>query len=274
MDFGYWPFSREPNESPRKLPNDEFESIMRQKYTNQFENVPSFKRLVNKMRAKNGFYAIWDDHDFAWNDARGLRVPKRTQEISRSLFHEFVNCSTNLPHVYYHVDTEFARIIFLDNRSESDTNGLESKIISEEQFLFLKNSLNHNLKYSIICGGISLTNGVEKWSNFKNQFIEFCKLLESHDNILYLGGDIHQNKFIKPKNIIGTNIMTPIQLISSGMFVNYLGVGGPFDKRHNWAVLKIENNKIHVSFRNKSGEQKHLSNSANKFIKDNFTSDN
>jgi len=50
MDYGIKPFSSEPNGSPRKLSDEAFRSVMHHKYTNQFEKVPEFSALVNKMR--------------------------------------------------------------------------------------------------------------------------------------------------------------------------------------------------------------------------------
>ena len=74
MDYGVKGISSEPNGSPKFLSDKEFERKMCMKYSNQFERVLPFKNLVKKMRAKNGFYCIWDDHDFAWNDVKGSMV--------------------------------------------------------------------------------------------------------------------------------------------------------------------------------------------------------
>jgi len=74
MDYGIWPFTKEYIEAPKKYNLKKFKTVMEQKYINQFKNVASFKRLIDKMRAKNGFHAVWDDHDFAWNNVKGVNV--------------------------------------------------------------------------------------------------------------------------------------------------------------------------------------------------------
>ena len=190
MDYGIWPFTKEYITAPKKYSLEKFRRKMESKYINQFENVPSFKRLIDKMRSKNGFFATWDDHDFAWNNANGLRVEESKKQTSRDLFHQYVNCSTNKPHVYYHIDTPLARVIFIDNRYESDKPGKNNQLISEEQFRFISNKLEHNLPYTILCGGITLTVSSENWCKYPSQLQRLCKLLEKKQKVLFLAGDI------------------------------------------------------------------------------------
>ena len=64
---------------------------------------------------------------------------------------------------------------------------------------------------------------------------------------------IHKNKFVKQKNIENLNITTPIQLISSGMQINYLGLGIPHDDTHNWALLSLNEDSAQIKFFNKNG---------------------
>jgi hypothetical protein len=123
MNYGLKCISGEPNESTRNLSSSDFEKIIRKKYENQFLNIPEFKRLVDKMIGENGFYAIWDDHDFDWNDCAGIKVPLDKKEISRNLFHKFTNCTTNYSYVYYHIDTPKVRVIFINNRFDSEEKG-------------------------------------------------------------------------------------------------------------------------------------------------------
>lgn len=270
MDFGVKRFSKEPNGYPSKISISDFEKIMRKKYENQFE-VPEFKRLVDKMKEKNGFYAIWDDHDFAWNNVSGSLVVKEKKEISRNLFHEFTNnCSTNYPNTYYHIDTPEARVIFIDNRYDSEPAGTKNKLISNEQFSFIKQKLDHNLSYTILCGGLTLTKGSENWASYPNQLEELCRLLTEKEKVVFLAGDIHKNIFVKPSKLKNSELLTPPQLISSGMYVNYLGLGVPFDNRKNWAMLEINENQFEVSFFNRFGKQKIKSRTATSWFKENY----
>ena len=270
MDYG-WPFfSHEPNGSPKDYPTEKFKRIMKNKYENQFTLVPEFKDLVEKMRRKNGFFAIWDDHDFAWNNAKGISVPQEKKDISRELFHQYLNCSTNLPHTYYHVDTPLARVIFIDNRTDCEKEGPTNKLLSNEQFEFIEDKLQHPLKYTILCGGLTLTEGSENWYKYPSQLKRLCERVSKTENVIFLCGDVHKNKFLMPKRINELNIATPIQIISSGMQVNYAGFRIPFDDLHNWCMLEFEETNVKLSFYNKFGRQKNRSETATRFLNSYF----
>ncbi|MFS4494705.1 alkaline phosphatase D family protein [Maribacter sp. 2308TA10-17] len=275
MDFGCKWFSSDYNESPKHLSVTDFEKRMRSRYDDQF-GEENFKQLVEHMRSKNGFYATWDDHDFAWNDAWGNDVREEKLSITTSLFHEKLNCSTNLPKVYYHVDTPLARVIFLDNRSYAKKGKDENRnvLLGEEQFAFLEEKLNHNLQYTIVCGGLTLNAtplGLgDDWRKFPNDLKKLCSLLSQKDRVVFLAGDIHQNKFIEPKYSSKLKCTTPFQLISSGMAINSLGIGHGIDEKHNWATLELATDKANIQFFKSHRLQPKKSQKATKVFNDHF----
>lgn len=270
MDYGLALFSSEYIKKPKKYSDKKFEATMLQKYKNQFEEVSDFKNLVEIMRLKNGFFGIWDDHDFAWDNAKGTLVSHEKKEISRRLFHKFLNCSTNHPHTYYHIDTPMARVIFLDNRTDACPEGENSILLSDEQFLFIEEKLKHNLEYTLICGGITLTRGSENWSKYPAQLLKLCNLIKEAPKVFFLSGDIHYNDFVPPLNLEfrGNEFTTPPQLISSGLAINYLGLGIGLDDRHNWAILDLENNHATITYYKKDKPQCSLSLEANEWIEE------
>lgn len=268
MDYGIWPFSKEYVGSPERLTNEGFKEVMEQKYINQFEKVPAFKRLLDKMRAKNGFFAIWDDHDFAWNNAYGTTVAPVKKQISRELFHKYTQCSTNKPFVYYHVDTPMARVIFLDNRSDSEKPGKNSRLISDAQFQFIEEKLDHKLPYTVLCGGISLTVSSENWAKYPLELQRLCKLLTQKEKVLFLAGDIHYNTFVPAKYLKKLDCSTPPQFIASGMQINLLGLPLSIDNSHNWAKLCLEEDKAEITFYNRDKVQQKKSQKANQWIRE------
>lgn len=270
MDYGYWPFSKEPRHEPKKYSIEKFEKLMSQKYENQF-CVPEFKSFVTKMRAKNGFYGIWDDHDFAWDNSKGKNVPKEKEKIARKLFHKYLNCSTNYPHTYYHIDTPHARVLFLDNRTDAEEESETAKMLSDEQFNFIKKKLEHTLPYTLICSGLTITEGNENWKKYPNQLKKLCALIESKKNVLFISGDIHLNKFVEQQKIENTDLKTPPQLISSGININYLGLGICLDDKHNWGMLELNDNSVKISFYDKKGKEQKKSEEANKYLKNYIT---
>lgn len=68
MDYGLW--GAEPIGRPKHYSPEKFDRIQQGKYEKQMAE-PHFKKLLDHMKAKNGFIATWDDHDFAWNDCLG-----------------------------------------------------------------------------------------------------------------------------------------------------------------------------------------------------------
>lgn len=275
MDYGI--FGPEHNGAPAAYTNTKFALKMEQKYKNQFEKVAPFTSLLN-MVGKN-FYAIWDDHDFAWDNSTGKEVSKSSngdnrdkRDISRELFHKYTNCSTNRPYVYYTVDTELARVLFIDNRFDSDFE--KGILLSDAQFDFIEAKLQHTLPYTIICGGLTLTEGHENWQKYPLQLERLCELLKDRKKVFYLAGDIHRNAFISPKPYYtehGNHFVTSCQLISSGMAIDYLDITSlPFDDRHCWATLELTPEIAHVAFYKSDKIQVALSNEANLWIKNNI----
>lgn len=67
MDYGWGePHADEPNGSPKHLPLQHFSHRMHTRYRAQYA-VPTFRHAIQG----RAVHAIWDDHDFAWNNSRG-----------------------------------------------------------------------------------------------------------------------------------------------------------------------------------------------------------
>ena len=256
MDFGLWPFSREYQGKPKKYSILQFAAVMRQKYEQQWRE-PNFSRLLAQMRAKGGFFGIWDDHDFAWNNACGIDPSvspnvhlAEKKEISRRLFHEFMNCATHPPEIYGCCDIPHARVIFLDNRYHATPlHADHPALMGPDQMAFLARHLQHDRQYTLICGGLTLTRSAENWSNYQAEFSQFKKLLEGCRRVIYLGGDIHKNVFDAP---VPSGLPPCYQVISSGMCVNILGLPFAFDERRNWSLLEIDASEVRISQHDKN----------------------
>jgi hypothetical protein len=89
MDYGW--FGRRRNESPRRLALSDFSARMRDAYERQWQ-VAAFRRFIDGRTV----YTTWDDHDFAWNNARGGalpgnegHVPNAHRDVARLHFETF-----------------------------------------------------------------------------------------------------------------------------------------------------------------------------------------
>jgi len=243
MDFGLPLFSKEPIGAPKQYSLEKFRNTMDKHYEAQW-NEPHFKRLFEKMQAKNAVHGIWDDHDFAWNNAYGNEVENAKKNASRELFHKWMNCSTNKPEVYHHIDIPNARVIFLDTRYYADARGASPRnLLGETQFQFLEEKLQHDQLYTIICSGLTLTNGNENWALFDQDYMRLTSLVKGRKNVLFLAGDIHRNKFSLP-----SSKRPCYEIVSSGMAVNLFGLPFRFDDKRNWSMLEIDEAEVLVTF--------------------------
>lgn len=251
--------------SAKNYSPSEFKTEMEKKYVAQWTE-PNFQALFRKMRDKNALFGIWDDHDFAWNNAKGATMtsPEEMEKkaISRQLFHQFYeNCSTNGDKLYYAIDTPMAKVIFLDNRSYAQEKGPVNDLLGEEQFQFLESQLDHDKEYTLLCGGLTLNKGDENWWKYERDLIRLCKMLENKPKPLFLAGDIHQNQFVERLNY-KNKALTPVQIISSGMYVETPPPNG------KWAMLIFDENRVRVEFYIKGHLSSGLTNQCNMMLKE------
>jgi phosphodiesterase/alkaline phosphatase D-like protein len=254
MDFGL--IGKERNGAPKDYSLEKFRRVMNEKYERQWTE-PNFNSLFHKMKERDAVFGIWDDHDFAWDNAVGKHVPEDKKNASRELFHKWMNCSRNRPEVYFHVDLPHARAIFLDNRFYADVKGPDNDLLGPEQYRFLKEALQHDRLYTIICAGLTLTGGpkiafidwkaIERWELYTRDYKDFCDLVKTKQRVLFLGGDVHRNAFYPPED----GERPCYEIISSGFGVNNLGlnVGGliPADECRNWGLLELDEHEVCVT---------------------------
>lgn len=257
MDFGIWPFASEPQGVPKRYTVTQFEAVMRCKYELQWAEL-HFARLLAHMRAKGGLLGVWDDHDFAWDNAYGadsflaaaVQMPEK-RAISRALFHEFMACAPQPPDLFGAVDTPLARIILLDNRWDAMPLNLPDPVLmGRRQMDFLAAHLRHDKPYTLVCAGLTLQHSRENWSRYTNEFAQFQRLVQGVPGVVFLAGDIHRNAFDPP----APNGLPPCyQIISSGVCVNVLGLPFEWDRRRNWTLLALDECAIHVHQHDKKG---------------------
>lgn len=80
---------------PQRMQDNEFGEHCHERYRAQLA-VPEFDALLRHLAAKGGrrVFAVWDDHDFLWNDAAGAaiaQIPEHAGKVLRSrvLFQAF-----------------------------------------------------------------------------------------------------------------------------------------------------------------------------------------
>lgn len=272
----------------KEMSPQDFTDLMSYKYKQQFD-VANFKSLVESLSSRNRLHAIWDDHDFAWNNARGRENPSESDRIKFKMSQELFNIyfhpdKPNDSPIYHSFQEGDVKFIFLDNRMYAQKPGETSELLGENQWNFLINELNIPAKFNILCGGISLNMGRENWKRYPAELVKLCKLIASK-NVIYLAGDIHRNEFVEPIEIkklfpnkyihnefINSNshLKTPAQFITSGFAVRPI-----INNRHHWALLTFEEGSIKIEYyksdlRKATVVDRKLSDKACKWLQANF----
>lgn len=200
--------------------------VLRDKY-DKLGSKSSFKNL----KASTELLAVWDDHDYGWNDA-GRHYEYK--EESREIFFEFWEVPADSPRrshdgIYgaeyreYHGKT--VQYILLDNRSfrddvkpytdEFDTDdryfyhldyapytSTDSTLLGETQWQWLEKELGKPADLRIIASGSQFGieyNGYEAWANYPHEQKRFLELIKKTkaEGVVFLTGDVHYAEISK-----------------------------------------------------------------------------
>lgn len=175
--------------------------------------MPFYKSFLKAMP----HYAIWDDHDYGWNDADKSYPLKET---SREVFKKFwVNPSygQNNQGIYTKVTYNDIDVFMLDDRwfrSNDDMpdsiNGkpnTNKKMYGNQQMEWLKNALlqsnnNVNITFRIIATGSQVLNPMSPFDCFRHFSTEYKEMMDfiadnKINGVVFLTGDRHHSEVIK-----------------------------------------------------------------------------
>lgn len=206
MDFK---FSRHLNDKQvRKLKPEEFARLMHRRYAAQWA-VKGFRQAIGAARV----HAIWDDHDFAWNNARGAGpddgrafVPDDRRRIARALFQQFREALSDqvadyppyaladaaqvpdLGGIHDHVDLDHGlRLHLLDGRSFRDG---ASELLGPAQRQAVEATWLPAPGLNLVASGGTLQ---DDWSACRD--LDWLREQARRHRILVLSGDIHELRF-------------------------------------------------------------------------------
>ena len=196
-----------------KLADETFATTMHERYKLQW-SVKSFRDLL---AGAVQLAMVWDDHDFAWNNARGrgtekhFAVSREKRLIAQGLFRQFrmacaqMNVSTYPAMPPLHVllgadetgihtsfDRDKIRFIMLDGRSfrEDPNTGPDAQMLGLAQREWLRHQVSAWEGLVVICSGSVMTGSEESW----DKYVDYAWLLGlPAGHIIVLSGDIHKN---------------------------------------------------------------------------------
>lgn len=217
--------------------------VLKQKY-NMLASKPSFQNLKSNVP----IVAVWDDHDYGWNDiGRHYEFKKESKEIFLDFFNE-PSTSTRRTHpgIYHSFIQEFGnkklQVILLDNRTFRDdlrpyageaaddkryfykldyTPHVtpDSTLLGEAQWRWLEEELSKPADVRLVCSGSQFGieyNGYEAWANFPHEQKRFLDLIKKTNasGVLFLTGDVHYAEISK---LSEQNLYPIYDVTSSGL---------------------------------------------------------
>lgn len=251
MDFK---FSKHLNaRQVRKLKVADFARRMHASYASQWA-VASFRSAI----AGAHVHAIWDDHDFAWNNSRGAGdddgeafVPADRRHVSRALFQQFRDALVSKPGAYpayglgeathvpdggsIHAKADLApdvRLHLLDGRSFRQSAG---EMLGDLQQRRIAGDWLQPPGLNLVASGVTLEEG---WKAYKD--LAWLRGQARAHRILVLSGDIHEVRFSDKHGIPEATASAMAQPQFSWWF----------NKRTNaFGVLDVEPQRVVISLR-------------------------
>ncbi|WP_089727168.1 alkaline phosphatase D family protein [Candidatus Thiosymbion oneisti] len=211
-------------------------------YRMQLEE-PNFARLIKNV----DFNAIWDDHDFGANNAKGgeKNIKEELKKASLELFYKHLGnrmfSSPSPDHVYHSFEKGNIKFIMLDVRYYRTKASNESPtILGAIQEVWLTQQLDHNKKFTVVCSGSCLTKGGERLDKYGEKYDSMVKLFKDRGNVIVLSGDIHKNRFI------GTHDGF-FEVISSAVARNRGGLSRK--SNNNYGIIEFTDDVINVNLK-------------------------
>ena len=229
--------------------------------------LPLYKNFLKSMP----HYAIWDDHDYGWNDADKSYPLKET---SRNVFKKFwsnPSYGENDQGVYSKFTWNDVDVFLLDDRwfrSNDDMpdsingNANENKrMYGKQQMEWLKNALlqsnnNANINFRIIATGSQVLNPMSPYDCLRHFSVEYKEMMDfltisKINGLVFFTGDRHHSEVIKSER---NGAYTLYDITSSPLTSGSHKFGGS-EKNNPYRVAGIDDiqNYSRISF---SGERR------------------
>ena len=253
--------------APKGFSDIDFANAMYKKYAMQWA-IPSFHAAISQIPK---IYAIWDDHDFAWNNSRGEGkdcedelVSTTKRAISKKLFEQFRNALLTKPSADFYPQNPYAdgiddgftglpykgiqdtvddlstdiHLHLLDGRSFRPENDKTKSFLGDAQQNALKNKLLENGGIHLIASGTVL----DDWKKYNDK--KWLNSIAENANIIVLSGDIHKPSFYHRHRIFeftASAMAQPAEITTIfGKESNVFGILEIFDKTINANIYQFK----------------------------------
>jgi alkaline phosphatase D len=223
---------------------------------------------LQKLLATKINYAIWDDHDFGYNDGNKTYPLKH---ISREIFQEYWANQTygeNNEGIYTTFSQSDAQFFMLDNRFFRDENFLDEKSYPNKSQLgekqldwFLQSLLKSRATFKFVCMGGQFLNEYtdkESYQFFKNERKKIINFIVDNkiSGVIFLSGDRHHTELLSNTSVKDSLGYALYELTSSAISS---GPNTKAEKDNPMRVdgtLVVENNFCKLTLSGKRKERK------------------
>ena len=208
-------------------------------------------------------HAIWDDHDFLWNDACGGDLMGGPLESlvypSRAMFAAWCDAlagsagfpaappawsNATPPPGYRHADLgDGVHLHLTDDRSWRRSGG--QALLGAAQLDAMEAAMQAagpGATHLLASGSVVEQRGGESWLKCEDEYQRLLALAQRH-NILVLSGDIHDNNLAAYKPDDGTRFL--FEATASGAALRTAVALGSLQR--NWGLLDIDAGNVHIS---------------------------
>jgi alkaline phosphatase D len=219
-------------------------------------------------------YAIWDDHDYGWNDADGSYPLKQSSRDAFKAYWANPSYGVKDDAIYTKFTWNDVDVFLLDDRwyrsndnMKDSVNGKpnpDKQMFGKEQIQWLKNALvqsnsNPNINFRIIATGSQMLNHIKLYDCFLRFPAEYYDLLDfltdnKINGVVFFTGDRHHSEIIKRDR----KDAYPLFDITSSPLTSGTHSFGGVEKDNPDRVLGIDKlqNYTRVSFIGKSLDRK------------------
>jgi len=247
-------------------------------YDNMFERnlkVRNYFPVLQLFLAQQPNYAIWDDHDYGWNDAdRNFPLKDTALKIFKGFWPNTYNTEDTFRNTCFTCRYYDAEFFMTDDRWYRDPEGdTAGSYFGPKQVAWLKDKLSSsNATFKFICSGSQVLNdsyygeSYAKYSKERNELLDYI----ANNNIkgvIFLSGDKHFAEMSKRDwkgypmyDFTSSPLTSPVIKLRTSGFVNTYSVPGTLLYRKNFGKISISgepNNRVcRMEIFGKGGDKK------------------
>ncbi len=213
-------------------------------------SFPVFQNFL----AEQPNYAIWDDHDFGWNDAdRTFPLKDTALKVFKGFWPNTYATDDSFKGTYFTYRYYDAEFFMTDDRFYRDPEGdTAGAYLGAQQLEWLKNKLSaSNATFKFICSGSQVLNDSyygESYAKYPKERNNLLDYIASNDikGVIFLSGDKHFSEMSKrdwkgyPMLDFTSSPLTSVVIkLRTNGFVNTYSVPGTLLYRRNFGKISI-----------------------------------